>query len=321
MHFPPYRGFNLPYAAFIRRTAEPSEDDFRWIADWGFDFVRLPLTYVKWIRNNDPFDIDESWLAFVDRCVELATKHSLHLNINFHRGPGYCTNHEYREPFSLWRDQKAIDAFCLHWQVFARRYKGIDSTRVSFNLLNEPSGCDHASHERAMRAAVAAVREVDPSRLIVLDGIGWGTDACPELADLDVVHSCRAYYPLGLSHFRSDWEDPGNWPTPTWPGRFQGTDWDRRTLLEFYAPFLELVEQGEAVHCGEGGCYNRTPHDVALSWLRDNLEIFQEYGIGWALWNLRGPFGVLDSRRSDVDYEDFHGHKLDRKLLDLLRGL
>jgi endoglucanase len=41
-------------------------------------------------------------------------------------------------------------------------------------------------------------------------------------------------------------------------------------------------------------------------------------GLGWALWNLRGSFGILDSHRSDVDYEDFHGHKLDRKMLNVL---
>jgi hypothetical protein len=35
--------------------------------------------------------------------------------------------------------------------------------------------------------------------------------------------------------------------------------------------------------------------------------------------NFRGSFGVLDSGRTDVKYEDFQGHKLDRKLLELLQ--
>lgn len=320
MDFPRYRGFNLPYASFMHRTRDPIEDDFRWIADWGFDFVRLPLTYVKWIRNDDPFDIDESWLEYVDRCVDLAAKYSLHIDINFHRGPGYCTNHEYHEKFSLWHDKEALDAFCLHWEVFARRYKGIDSSALSFNLLNEPSGCDHGSHERVMRAAVQAIRAIDPDRLIILDGIAWGTVALPELADLDVVQSCRAYYPLGVSHFRAEWEDPGTWPVPEWPGHYQGGLWDRSALEEFYQPFIELKRQGVAVHCGEGGASNKTPHAVVLAWLRDNLDVFREHGIGWALWNFRGPFGIINSRRTDVDYEDFHGLKLDRELLNLLQA-
>ena len=31
-------------------------------------------------------------------------------------------------------------------------------------------------------------------------------------------------------------------------------------------------------------------------------------------------FGVLDSHRADVNYEDFRGHKLDRQMLQLLQS-
>jgi len=37
--------------------------------------------------------------------------------------------------------------------------------------------------------------------------------------------------------------------------------------------------------------------------------------------SFRGSFGVLDSGRKDVAYEDFRGHKLDREMLDLLRSM
>jgi hypothetical protein len=50
-----------------------------------------------------------------------------------------------------------------------------------------------------------------------------------------------------------------------------------------------------------------------------NLEILTGLGIGLAVWNFRGSFGIMDSGWRDVEYEDFHGHKLDRKYLDLLQ--
>jgi endoglucanase len=53
--------------------------------------------------------------------------------------------------------------------------------------------------------------------------------------------------------------------------------------------------------------------------MQDCLALWKEAGWGWALWNLRGSFGVLDSNRADVAYEDFRGHKLDRKMLEILR--
>ena len=81
-----------------------------------------------------------------------------------------------------------------------------------------------------------------------------------------------------------------------------------------------LVEKGVAVHVGEFGCFNKTPHDVALGWLSDCLSLWKDAGWGFAMWNLRGAFGILDSERADVAYESYKGHKLDRKLLELLRS-
>ena len=68
-----------------------------------------------------------------------------------------------------------------------------------------------------------------------------------------------------------------------------------------------------------GASSTSTPHDVVLRWAEDCLGNWQKAGWGWAMWNFRGSFGVLDSGRSDVKYEDFEGHKLDRKLMDLLQ--
>jgi len=73
------------------------------------------------------------------------------------------------------------------------------------------------------------------------------------------------------------------------------------------------------VMVGEWGTHNQTPHDVTLRWMEDCLKNFKQAGMGWALWNLRGSLGVMDSGRADVRYEDFHGHKLDRQMLDLLQ--
>jgi endoglucanase len=75
------------------------------------------------------------------------------------------------------------------------------------------------------------------------------------------------------------------------------------------------------VMIGEFGVYNKTPHDVALALLEDCLANYKKAGLGWALWNFDGPFGIVDSQREDVDYEDWNGRKLNRKILDLLQRL
>ena len=321
---PRWRGFNLLEMFTAKSDGNWREDDFRWIADWGFDFVRLPMCYLLWTEG-DAWTIKETGLAKVDRAVRLGQQHGLHVCLNFHRGPGYSVNREREEPFNLWKDQAALDAFCFHWETFARRYRGIPSEQVSFNLLNEPAteaatGMTRADHERVMRAAVAAIRAIDPDRLIILDGISWGNEPCPELADLGVAQSCRAYVPMGISHYKANWVRSEGWPEPTWPGALHHDEpWDRARLEGHYQKWADLAARGIGVHCGEGGAFNQTPHAAFLAWFRDVLEILTGHGIGYALWNFRGAFGLLDSGRPDVAYEDWHGHRLDRQLLALLQ--
>ena len=330
---PRWRGFNLLEMYTAAGTAEFVENDFRWVADWGFDFVRLPLSYTQWIKGNDPFQIDAEGpgLARLDRAVELAGRYGLHVSLNLHRAPGYCVNTERIEPFNLWSDPAALEAFCLHWQMLARRYTGISCAGMSFDLLNEPpplrpywpGGFSRTKHRRVMQAAVAAIRAVTTDRLIILDGLNYGRLPCPEFAPWkNVAQSCRAYEPFELSHYRAGWVPrAGRWRCPTWPLRWDhfGRRWSRQRLERVYAPWADLIARGVGVHCGEAGCYQHTPHEVFLRWFRDVLETLSGHGIGWAMWNFRGPFGVLNSERSDVEYEDWSGHRLDRKLLTLLR--
>jgi hypothetical protein len=108
----------------------------------------------------------------------------------------------------------------------------------------------------------------------------------------------------------------GNALEPWTPAMLMDRAWLKREHID---PWKELEAQGVGVFVGEWGCFNQTPHDVTLRWMEDNLANFKEAGWGWALWNLNGSFGVLDSGRKDVSYEDFEGHKLDRQMLDLLQ--
>jgi hypothetical protein len=90
----------------------------------------------------------------------------------------------------------------------------------------------------------------------------------------------------------------------------------RREMIE---PWQALEKQHVGVMVGEWGAYNKTPHDVTLRWMEDCLKNWQQAGWGWCVWNFTGSFGPLDSKRDDVTYEDFHGHKLDREMMELLQ--
>jgi endoglucanase len=323
---PRWRGFNLLEKFTLNQNAPYVERDFGWLERWGFDFVRLPMDYRCWTDPERPAEPaagkGEKVLKEIDQAVEFGARHGIHVNLNLHRGPGYCVNPP-KERLDLWKDGAAQDAFAAQWVLVARRYKGIPSARVSFDLLNEPADLDPATYARVVRRAVEAIRAEDPSRLIIADGLRWGTRPVEELSDLGIGQSTRGYEPMEVSHFRASWIGGSDrWPEPTWPlQRGKQTPLDKATLRqERIEPWKRLEAKGVGIHVGEWGAFNRTPHAVALAWMRDCLALWQEAGWGWALWNLRGGFGVLDSDRADVKYETFRGHKLDREMLEVLKN-
>jgi len=74
------------------------------------------------------------------------------------------------------------------------------------------------------------------------------------------------------------------------------------------------------VHIGEFGCYNKTPNDVALRWLTDLFDVYREFKWGYALWNFKGAFGIVDHGRENARYEKMDGFNVDVDLLDLMKN-
>ena len=317
---PRWRGFNLTEKFDADRAGPFREEDFAFLAEYGFNFVRLPLSYWCWADPENLQTPNDGALDEIEAAINLGRQYGVHVCLNFHRAPGFCVNPP-GEPLDLWNDQEAADIFAAHWRHFAARFGGIPNANLSFNLLNEPTDVPEAVYARVVRQAVAAIREVDDDRLIIADGRHWGTRPCPTLANLGIAQSTRGYSPMLLTHYRTPWVPTSDlWPVPTWPimhlprcdrARLQKVRIDRWKKLEAL---------GVGIHVGEFGAYNQTPHETVLAWMQDFLELWREADWGWALWNLRGPFGVLDSERGDVTYESWRGHALDRAMLELLRA-
>jgi endoglucanase len=337
-----------------------AEDDFRWIRDWGFNFVRLPMDYRFWTDPNDMMMIQERNVEPIDRAVRLGEKYGVHVNLCLHRAPGFCILdgidvaltgiHIASEKTNFYKDPQALEAFAHQWAFFAQRYKGVSSQRLSFNLVNEPvlrlTPAERAElaaslndqspaavsralesrggkeYARVARVAIKAVRAIDPQRLIVSDGCVGARAPVPGLMDTGVLQSPHDYYPAELTHYKTEWA-PGIKRTvpPTWPLKdLEGkVIADRQTVEDFVRPWREIEQQGVCIHFGEMGCNKRVPYETVLAWFNDALEVMGELRSGWALWNFRGPCGILDTERAGTKFEDWHGHQLDHTLLTLLQ--
>lgn len=476
---PMWRGFNLQSMFYLDNARPYDEWTFDFMAEHGFDFARLPLDYRIWTKAAR--HIDDSKLKWLDQAVQWCMQRRLHVCICLHRAPGY-TVAQPPEPADLFgegmQSEAAREEFARQWGMFAQRYGHIPGGALSFNLVNEPAKVSGAVYAKVAKVAIEAIRQHDHDRLIIADGISWGTRPVRELLPLGVAQSTRGYAPFRLTHYGASWiGGNSSWPEPQWPlrtgytpflygsakpdwqsplilrGEFAaGTrltirvgkvsqrarlvvqadntavmdtwfrpgppnapewktakyeekygvwsaDYDRecsvvipvqaRTLrldlpegdwltipevrielpekvrdagnsvvvrptseswgerqgvleidgnghvragaqtpIEFGCGHLER-EIGEwarfaanhhvGVMVGEWGAYKHTPHEHVLAWMGDCLRLWRRAGMGWALWELAGGFGVLDSGRKDVHYENWHGHQLDRRMLELLQ--
>ena len=332
--------FNSPNPSASRRGT--TDDDLKWMVDWGFDFIRLPMAYPRYLDFDrskhltpaDTYKIKESEVERIETFVRKAQDRGLHVSLNLHRAPGYCINAGFFEPWDLWKSKEAQAAFFFHWGMWGKRFKSMPASKISFDLLNEPALISDMNDQHATKGpvpgdlyrvvakgATEAIRAANPDHVVIADGNRAGNLVIPELKDLNIAQSCRGYFPGTISHYKAPWanKDPERCPVPVWPGTMNGERFGKERLETFYQPWIELLKSGVGVHCGECGCWNKTPHAVFLAWFTDVLDILTSHHIGYALWNFRGDFGLLDSGRQDIDYQDWYGHKLDGKLLELLK--
>ena len=182
-----------------------SEEDFEIMAEWGFNFARIPLSYWCWSSEDDWYRVDEKCMRDIDKVVELGKQYKIHVNLNFHRAPGYCINPP-KPKANLFEDEAALEACAFHWKMFAERYKSYPTKYLSFNLINEAPSIQDQKYERVVRHLIKTIREVNPKRMVIVDGLDVGNRPLMSITDIDnIIQSGRGYQPMIISHYEANW--------------------------------------------------------------------------------------------------------------------
>lgn len=237
-------GFNLQGMRRAGPNVGFREEHFKWMKEWGFNFVRMPVDYRCWVKDMKSENreiIVEEGLKPLDEGLAFARKHGLVAMVCLHRIPGeYCVPQADPEPGNIYTDPECLRAAVMHWELLARRYRDIPREELFFNLINEPSSRlgTMEQYERVARTLIAAIRKIDPKRFIVADGWQGGNIPVPGLYGIPGVgQAARGYYPYKFSHFGIDVagapkDDKVPVYPPTWPprlgrpdGRLGGPKW------------------------------------------------------------------------------------------------
>ena len=145
------------------------EDDIARIAKLGFNVVRVPINY-RLLEVSRQYGMD-GW-SLLDRLLDWCEKYHIYVILDLHAAPGGQSSSFTADPADarlLWASPARKAETVTLWKAIARRYR--DRTIVAgYDLLNEPAPPDAPALLDLDRQLIAAIRQVDPYHLLVLEG-------------------------------------------------------------------------------------------------------------------------------------------------------
>jgi aryl-phospho-beta-D-glucosidase BglC (GH1 family) len=295
--------------------------DLKLIHDMGFDSVRLGIEPSLIVRHGSLTPANPQALAALDRAVDQILAN--HLAVMLCVFP----NDDYKHSLST---ERGVDDFVLLWRVLAAHFAKSDPAKVFFELINEPEVPDPYRWMGIQARVDEAIRGIDTEHTIIATAANYGS--LPDilqlepLRDPDVIYNCHFYEPYQFTHQgapwgASDWVYYKDIPYPATPETlstqmknvpgdlarynlflYGAGHWDREAIaarIAFAAAWAR--ERNVPLICNEFGAYRDTANPASRArWIGDVRAALEENRIGWAMWDYRGNFGVVERTDTQI---------------------
>ena len=262
-------------------------EDFGTLQDWGATLIRYQMSsnarddggmpaaawFDRWVNPKlDHFD------SFV---LPQAVEHGMKVVLDLHEAPG--GKNEFNE-MRMFHDPTLAEHFVETWRRIARRFKGRDGI-YGYDLINEPMqtgeaapGCDFWTLQKR---AAEAIREIDPEIPIIVECNGqdspWAYGCFSPLDLTNIIYQVHMYLPLAYTHQGVMWKQGDSYRP--YPDESKG--WNKDYLRAGLRPVREFqLRHGAKIYCGEFSAVAWAPG--ADQYLRDCIDIFEEYGWDWS---------------------------------------
>ncbi len=268
---------------------------------WGANVVRLqihPVADAK--RFQKP--LWDAWSMTLDTTVAHvrdAVAAGLWVVVDLHEAPIADVAQDHS---AFWSRGDLASNFCRAWTDLVRRLEPYRAHIWGYDLYNEPLDRDELPGTPRQWSPLAeqiahTIRTMDAvTWLVVESGPGYGFGGfktMTPITDRRTVYEAHIYDPL---HFVQQGL-PGNAPAGSvhYPGVVDGTLWNAARIEQSVAPGVAFQARYHVpIFIGEFSVVRWAPHDDALRWLTDVLDIMERHQWSWAYhafrecdcWNL-----------------------------------
>jgi hypothetical protein len=189
----------------LYRNYYVTRKDIDRIAQWGFNSIRLPMHYALLTPKNQPNVYLESGFALIDSLLSWCEANKLYLILDLHCAPGgqntaNISDYISSEP-SLWQSVDNQNRTIALWKKIAERYAHKEWIG-GYDLLNETvwtfgTPAPPLMNLRELFIAITnAIRQVDTSHIVFIEGNNWATDfsGLTPAWDAKLVYSFHKYW-------------------------------------------------------------------------------------------------------------------------------
>jgi endoglucanase len=241
------------------------------IAAKGFTAIRLPARFSGHAKREAPYTIDTGFMKRVRKITDLATVRGMSVIVDMHH-----YEEIFKDPIG------EAPRFAAMWRQIAAAFKDAPDN-VYFELINEPHDKFDGSNLLAVQEpALAAVRESNPTRPVVINGPSWSS--LTEMLkmnfpdDPNVVPTFHYYDPANFGFDKAPWMNP--------PVREDfGTAADVAELREITARLKAwMAKTGRVPFVGELGAHESRSVAMRATYYALTSAAFASIGVQNCVW-------------------------------------
>jgi endoglucanase len=188
-----------------------------------------------------------------------------------------------------------------------------------------------------MNKAVAAIRKLEPERVLVIGANMW--QIAPNLkylklpeGDKNIILSFHTYSPMAFTHYKAGWTPVKNYKGPVhYPGQIitnadykmyldttnkplvdmtsdARDNYNKQRLIEVFKEGVDFAKSKNLqLYCGEFGCMPTVDRKDRMAFYGDMITAMEENNVAWCNWEYKGDFGIyfFDAEKKSSGKPDF----------------